>query len=133
VKAKEHAITLELFRGEERLFASDGRWLYPLLELEEYLSSSPWPEPDLREELRVHDKIVGKAAALLLVRLGIRTVHADLLSLLAEAVLRRHGVRLSHRERVPRIACRTEALLAEVEDPEEAYRVVRERIASGGR
>jgi hypothetical protein len=129
---KEKAVTLELFHGDERLFASEGRWLYPLLELEQYLSTSRWPEPGQRGELEVHDKIVGKAAALLLVRLGIRKVHAGLLSLLGEAVLRRHGVELSHRERVARISCRTETLLAEVEDPEEAYRLIRERIAREG-
>jgi zinc transport system ATP-binding protein len=123
--------TLELFRGEERLFASAGRWLHPLFELEDYLRHSPWPTPEERGELRVRDKIVGKAAALLLVRLGIRTVHADLLSYLGQAVLERSGVALSYGERVPRIACRTESLLVEVEDPDEAYRVVRERIARG--
>jgi hypothetical protein len=122
--------TLELFHGDERLFASAGRWLHPLFELEDYLRRSPWSTARQRGELRVRDKIVGKAAALLLVRLGIRTVQADLLSLLGEAVLERSGVALSYGRRVARIACRTESLLADVEDPEEAYRIIRERIAS---
>jgi hypothetical protein len=129
----EEGVTLELLRGEERLFASRGRWLYPLLELEKYLAASPWPQPGQRGELQVHDKIVGRAAALLLVRLGIRTVHADLLSVLGEEVLRRYAVAVSHGERVPRIACRTETLLERVDDPEEAYRLIQERIASADR
>jgi hypothetical protein len=123
---------LELFRADTRLFCSTGRWLYPLVELEDYLQQSAWSEADKRGELRVRDKIVGKAAALLLVRLGIRTVHADLLSSLGQAALESHGVALSYGQRVPRIACRTESLLEAVDDLEEAYRLVRERMKRSG-
>jgi hypothetical protein len=118
--------TLELYRGRRRLFASSGRWLYPLLELERYLEASACE----RGELAVRDKVVGKAAALFLVHLGIRRVHAALLSSLAETVLHRYGVALTWERRVDRIACRTEELLSGVEDPEEGWRLVRERAAA---
>ena len=129
---KETAPTLELFHGRRRLFESRGRWLHPLFELEAFLAASPWPGPEQRRGLRVRDKIVGKAAALLLVRLGIGTVHAGLLSDLGDAVLKRSGVKVSCDELIPRIACRTEILLQEVDDPEEAYGIIRRRIESAG-
>jgi zinc transport system ATP-binding protein len=125
--------TLELFHGPRRLFESAGRWLHPLFELEAFLAVSSWPRPELRGELEVRDKIVGKAAALLLVRLGIRRVHAGLLSGLGHGVLERNGVVVSADARIPRIACQTEVLLAEVDDPEEAYRLIRRRLEGGGR
>ena len=75
----------------------------------------------------VEDKIVGKAAALLLVRIGIRQVKAGVLSKLAKGVLERYGVRFSSSTIVERIDCQTESLLADVEDPEQAYRIIMAR------
>jgi hypothetical protein len=117
-------LTLELFHGSERLFASSGRWLHPLFELETFLDRCPVP----RRELRIRDKIIGKAAALLIVRLGIPAVHAELLSELGEQALLRGGVSVTHGRRVPRIACQTERLLEDIDDPEEAHRLIQERI-----
>jgi hypothetical protein len=113
--------TLALYRGQDVLFRSSGKWLHPLFELEEFLGSSGLDTA----ELRVRDKIVGKAAALLLVRLGLRRVEAGVLSALARTVLERHAVRYSFETLVERIACRTEELLREIDDPQEAYAMVR--------
>ena len=77
--------------------------------------------------LGVEDKIVGKAAALLLVRLGIRNLRAGVLSELGRDVLKRFHVQYSAGLTVRRIDCQTEILLAEVEDPEQAYRIVAAR------
>jgi hypothetical protein len=121
-------VTLRAFKGELEVFSSNGKWLHPLFELEEFLSASSYP-PD---SLRVEDKIVGKAAALLLVRLGIRKVDAGVLSKLGEEVLKRHRIRYSAVEIVDRIECRTELLLAEVEEPEQAYRIVAARAGRLG-
>jgi hypothetical protein len=75
--------------------------------------------PVTRADLQ--DKIIGKAAALLIHRLGFRTVEAGILSQLGETVLQRHGITYAYEQLVERIHCQTEELLAEVEDPEEAY------------
>jgi hypothetical protein len=69
----------------------------------------------------LQDKIIGKAAALLIHRLGFRTVEAGILSQLSETVLQRHGITYAYEQLVERIHCQTEELLAEVEAPEEAY------------
>ncbi|UCF99108.1 MAG: DUF1893 domain-containing protein [Spirochaetaceae bacterium] len=116
-------MTLRAYAEDREIFSSEGKWLHPLFDLEEFLSSSSYPA----ESLRVEDKIVGKAAALLLVRLGIRAIRAGVLSELGRAVLERHHVVYSAAQTVPRIDCQTEILLAEVEDPEAAYRIVKAR------
>jgi hypothetical protein len=115
--------TLRVFHGKREVFSSNGKWLHPLFELEEYLCSSPHGPQSLRAE----DKIVGKAAALLLVHLGIRNVRAGVLSELGRDVLERFRVLYSAEQTVQRIDCQTEILLAEVEDPEQAYRLVAAR------
>jgi hypothetical protein len=119
-------ISLEAFHKGQRVFSSRGKWLHPLFELEDFLKDRGLPAG----ELAVRDKIVGKAAALLMVRLGLRSVEAGLMSLLGEEVFLRHGVRFRTRERVERILCRTESILLEVNDPEEAYRIIAQRIAA---
>ncbi len=116
-------VTLRVYHEEREVFSSVGKWLYPLFELERFLVTSSYRP----ESLRVEDKIVGKAAALLLVRFGIRQVKAGVLSKLGREVLAAHQVMYSAEEIVERIDCRTEALLVDVEDPDQAYRIVRAR------
>lgn len=115
--------SLIVLRDGVPIFTSTAKWLYPLLELEEFLAAHPTPP----EHLILQDKIVGKAAALMIHRLGIRTVKAGILSQLGEAVLQRHGITYSYEKPVDRIHCQTEALLVEVEDSEAAYRLVKGR------
>jgi exodeoxyribonuclease V alpha subunit len=79
------------------------------------------------ENLILQDKIIGKATALLIHRLGFRTVKAGILSRRGEAVLQRHGIAYTSEQLVDRIHCQTEELLATVEDSEEAYQLVKVR------
>ena len=115
--------TLTVFRNGTPIFTSYGKWLHPLFELEAYLADHAF-EPD---QLILQDKIIGKAAALLIHRLGFRTVKAGILSRLGEAVLQRYEIAYSYEQLVDRIHCQTEELLSTVEDPEEAYQLVKVR------
>ena len=115
------APTLIVLHNGTPIFTSFGKWLYPLFELEAYLAERPI-QP---ESLILQDKIIGKAAALLIHRLGFRTVHAGILSRLGEAILQRYGIAYTYKLLVDRIHCQTEELLATVEDPEEAYQLVK--------
>src|SRR5262245_50851384 len=115
--------TLTVICNGTPIFTSYGKWLHPLFELEDYLAEHSM-QP---ENLILQDKIIGKAAALLIYRLGFRTVKAGILSRLGEAVLQRHGIVYTYEQLVDRIHCQTEELLATVEDPEEAYRLVQIR------
>ena len=113
--------TLTVCHNDTPIFTSHGKWLHPLFELEDYLAEHPI-QP---ENLILQDKIIGKAAALLILRLGFRTVNAGVLSKLGEAVLQRHGIVYTYEQLVDRIHCQTEELLATVEEPEEAYQLVK--------
>src|SRR4030095_3903023 len=115
-KTEGKETTLTVFHNGTPIFTSDGKWLHPLLELGDYLAEHSF-QP---EKLILQDKIIGKAAALLIHRLGFRTVKAGVLSRLGEAVLLRHGIVYTSEQLVDRIHCQTEELLATVEDPEEA-------------
>jgi Domain of unknown function (DUF1893) len=119
----EQAPTLTVFHNGTPIFTSNGKWLHPLFELEDYLADYPIE----LAQLLLQDKIIGKAAALLILRLGFRTVNAGILSRLGEAVLQRHAITYTSEQLVERIHCQTEVLLATVEDPEEAYQLVKVR------
>ena len=77
--------SLELYLGNELLFSSRGRWLHPLFELEEFLKGNNY-DP---RSLLLKDKIICKAAALLIVRLGIVQVRAGILSKSGKEALER--------------------------------------------
>ena len=66
IEGKE--LTLTVLHEGKPIFTSFGKWLYPLFELEDYLAEHPI-QP---ENLILQDKIIGKAAALLIHRLGFR-------------------------------------------------------------
>jgi zinc transport system ATP-binding protein len=115
--------SLEVFAGGERIFASDGKWLHPLFELEQLLTANGRPEG----EIEVRDKVVGKAAAMIMAYLGVDRIHGGMVSSLAEEFLAARDIPLTYDELVPRILCRTEELLENVDDPEEGYRIVKQR------
>ena len=117
------APTLTVLHEGTPIFTNHGNWLYPLFELEDYLAEHPI-QP---ENLILQDKIIGKAAALMIHRLGFCTVKAGVLSKLAAVVLQRYEIAYTYEPLVDRIHCQTEDLLAEVENPEEAYRLVKAR------
>jgi len=116
--------SLQVLDEDRTVFSSFGKWLHPLFEFEEWLKGEDIDPKDLT----LCDNIVGKAAALLIVRLDIRRVKAGVLSRLGEGVLKKHDVSYSCAEMVEKVLCRTEQELAEVEDPQEAYRILSPRI-----
>ena len=115
--------TLEVFAGETLIFCSDGKWLYPLFELEDFLATANY-EP---ATLTLCDKITGKAAALLVIRLGIRDVRSGIMSKLGIEALEMHGIHYEYGELVDRIDCATEELLVNECDPEKAYIMLKKR------
>lgn len=114
--------SLEFLAGGEVLFASTGKWLHPLFELEAFLRAR---EIDASQG-EIRDKVIGRGAAFLIVRMGIRKAHAGMLSLLGKDVLDRADVEYGWDTLVEEIACRTEGILRAVTDAEEAYRILAE-------
>ena len=113
----QNSPSLQVFENENRIFTHNGKWLHPLFALEDFLSSGTI-DPSI---LSLRDRIIGKAAAVLIVRLGIRQVYGELMSDLGAAFLEARGAKVSWGSRVPHIECRTEELLAGTDDIEEAY------------
>lgn len=79
----------------------------------------------------VADKVIGRAAALLLIKGGIRGLFAKLISTSAKEVLQQAGIPLHYEREVPRILnragdgfCPMESATQGITDPEEAFRVL---------
>jgi zinc transport system ATP-binding protein len=118
--------SFEVYHNKSIVFFSDDHWLHPLFAFEKFLKQSGLKPGNLL----VKDKIVGKAAALVLVYLGIENIHANTLSRLALTVLENWKVNFSYDLLVNRIDCQTENLLMQQNDPAESYNFLKERIKS---
>lgn len=117
----EHSLIVT--HGEETIFTSNEHWLHPLFELEDFLKGKNIPS----SELFVNDKIAGKAAACLIVRLGVTRCHVELLSERAIPVFKEHGVDFSYDTLVEQIQCRTEDLITDSMSIDDAYLFLRKR------
>lgn len=113
--------TLEVFFENELIFHSDGKWLHPLFDLEIFLNRKNY-DPGF---LIVKDKIVGRAAALLQLYLGIKSVRAGMMSNLAKELFDHFKINYEYKKLVDRIQCRTEELLQNEYDPNKAYEIIR--------
>ncbi len=118
--------TLVAYLDGERVFESDGPWLYPLLELEAVLNEQRQLRPHAL--LTTYDKVVGRAGALLSVRLGVTAIETEVLSRLAIPILEANDVRFTASTVEDRIFCATEDLLGETDDPDEAHRLILDRV-----
>ena len=119
--------TLRVYSEDKLIFSSDRDRLLPLLE---YLDAfSPLPE-----QVVVFDKIVGNAAALLLVIAGCREIYSPLGSRLAIKSLEKYGIKYKFGETVDYIQqanrvdmCPMEQLSLD-KTPEEFHRVMKDLI-----
>ena len=82
------------------------------------------------------DKVVGKAAAFLYLRLGVAAVHATVISAPAYDLLTAHGVAVTYDTLVPAIRnragdgyCPMETVTLPLTDPVEAEVAIRKRLA----
>lgn len=116
--------TLEVYHENQLVFYSDNHWLHPLFELEQFLLKSTL-DPS---QLILKDKIIGRAAALLMVRLKISEVYGKQMSKPAEEVLKHFGIRYSYGEMLDKVACATENLLWNELNPAKAYDLILARI-----
>jgi zinc transport system ATP-binding protein len=115
--------TLCVFDAETLIFSDKGRWLNPLFALEKFLATYKGN----RDNLCVHDTAAGKAAAVLMVRFGVKKAHINLISDLAIAYYQQAGVEVSWERKVDKLACMTESLLETMEDSDDMYRILRMR------
>ena len=83
----------------------------------------------------VADTVVGKAAALLFIKCGIKAVFAKTLSEAAQAVLEKYGVFYEYETLTERIINRTgtdvcpmEKTVLQTDDPDEAYELLKRKL-----
>lgn len=117
--------TLCVFSQDGNLiFESAGKWLMPLFEFEKFLENYKGEH----DNFFAHDTAVGKAAALLMKRAGVRHIHADLVSKIALKYIEKinssstEKIEIIYDEIVPRILCATEDELSVMTDENEMYR-----------
>ncbi|MEI7942255.1 MAG: DUF1893 domain-containing protein [Candidatus Riflemargulisbacteria bacterium] len=124
----------------EVLFSSTKKWLHPLFELEEFLASHTIEIINNKctfefgnglkvssSDLFLRDTVIGRAAAVLITRMGINRLGANLISRLAIPLLQEHSVQFEAIKTIDAIDCMTENLLKDYSDYEEAYAVLAER------
>ena len=115
--------SLELYHKNELLFSSSSSWLHPLFELEDFLTSTSISP----KELKLIDKVTGRAAALLFCRMGIPQLHSEILSQRAVPILEKERIQYTFTTLVDRIDCKTEEILAETTDKAAAYGILAAR------
>lgn len=118
--------SLEVYLADRLIFSHDGNWLHPLFALEKFLAENDY-DP---HEFLVKDKVVGKAAALILLHFNIGEIEAQLMSRLAKHLLDVNKIPYRYQQLVDRIECKTEALFLKVDNPAEAYRILKKQIDS---
>ncbi len=115
--------SLIVTQNDKVIFTSNQHWLYPLFELEDFLKQHPIDA----SELFLRDKIAGRAAACLMVYLGIRHCHVGLISQRALSVLDLHNVSYTYDRLVDQIQCRTENMIDDEMSISDAYLLLRKR------
>jgi hypothetical protein len=128
---EERNLNLLIIKNNKTLVESRKEGMRPLLEAVERYGRS-----GLRDSVLV-DKIVGKAAALLMVYLKPKEVYCGTLSTRAEAVLQRHNVAYHSENIIPEILCETgddicpfEKTVLEIETALNGYRRIMLKMLS---
>ena len=113
--------TIVIYKNDASVYISNDRGVAPLMKLlkEDKLQ--------LRDSM-VADKVIGKAAALLMVYAGVKEVFTPTISVPAVEVFEKHDVKITYDKVVERIInrkgdglCPMETLCLNVENPEEAF------------
>lgn len=105
------------------LAAREGRGIAPLLALYE-------KTPELLRGASVADKVIGRAAATVLVMAGAREVYGEIMSVHGAAQLRAHGIACSCGTEVPRIDNRAKDGMCPMEQSSFAGETAEENYAS---
>lgn len=118
-------VSLQIFNQDILIFESSGKWLYPLFEFEQFLKTYKGS----CDNLASHDSAVGKAAAVLSLRLGIKKINADILSQNALGFINSSGSKteVTYSHLVPKLMCATENLFENLNDEDLMYSILRQR------
>ena len=122
-------LNLIILKDDKPVFASHDEGMKPLLKAIRSIDSFT-----LKGSVVV-DKIVGKAAALLISYFEAREVHCTVISVRAKDVLKRHRIRYYAERTIPEIAnrfgtaiCPFEEMVLDVDEPKEGYERLSARL-----
>lgn len=121
LKELKNGDTLNIFEEEKLIFSSQSNWLNPLFEADEFIKQNS----SKFNNLSAHDTAGGKAAAALMIHLGIKKVHFNLISEPAITLLEKHKVKVIFDKKVSKLACMTETILEDEENIEKIYSILR--------
>lgn len=120
-----------VIRKDDKVFSSYERGVKPLMQL---INN----DLSFLENASVADKVIGKAAALLMVLGKIKEVHTIVISEPAIEVFERFGIDFHFDKKVKNIInrkgdglCPMEQLCLDIEDPKEAYNIISKKINFG--
>lgn len=116
--------SLEVYYNDELIFSSKGKWLYPLIELEEFLSKHDYD----REKLFVEDKIAGRAAAGFGIALGIKHFSINLISSYGLNLYKKYDIDVKYSVITDYISCNTEKLITPEMIPSEIHDFIIKRV-----
>lgn len=116
--------------NDKGLFTSEERGIRPMiLWLEE--------DPEFLRGASVADKIVGRAAAMIMIYAGVKEVYASVISNGAIEVLKEAGIAVTYSMTAIAISnrrgdgiCPMERTVAPIHDPREAYEALRNKVLS---
>lgn len=116
--------------NEDTVFTSEKQGIAPIMELLH-------KDENLLKGAYIADRVIGKAAALLLIKGEIKELYADIISEHAMLVLENSKIIVSYGKLVPYIEnrkkdgmCPMEETVLNIESPEEAYVKLNEKIQS---
>ena len=121
--------SIELYSDDNLVLENRGKWLNPLFDLECFLKDKNYIN------LSLHDTAIGKAAIVLIIRMGIKKVHGNIVSKLALSFVDEYNenkneedkIILSFENLVDRLMCVTEDELSTMTDFNQMYFRLRQR------
>lgn len=125
---REGQISCALLKDDEIIAVNKGKGVFPLLELHDI-------ESQKMEKSLLVDKVIGRAAAMIVLSGKIEAVHAEIMSEEALELLEEKGVSATYDKLVPKILnrqkdglCPMEKAVKSITSPQEGVQVLREEI-----
>ena len=116
-------ISLQVYEIDKIVFESREKWLYPLLELKNYLDSRNLDT----SKLFLSARVAGRAAAYLIAGMGFKSCYIQTLSSGALDVFKQYNINCSWEFLVKKIDCMTEDLIKKEISPDQVYEVIKKR------
>ncbi len=115
--------TLNIYNNDELVFKSSSSWLYPLFEFDNFLKTVDTKFTNLY----AHDTVGGKAAAAIMIKLNIKKVNFNLISLRAKDILEKNNVETHYSQTIDKLLCKTEDLFENEFDINTIYQNIKIR------